>query len=498
MPVLALIIGLGFGGARVLASELPGAGVVAPPDAPPATLVVIGVTGLTWDDISAEATPALWQLAGGEVAAVGNLLVRSVRAGSCPAEGWLALNAGRRLGEVPATFASDLFGVPDDCLALVEPTGSRVAAWPVFQAANSGENLEALGSLAAWLDQTGLNGAAVGPGAAVALAGMDGRVAHYSAADEDPVALGQTVMSTIGGGADLVVVDAGGRVDGYGPSQLDERIAAVLSVTEGPVVVASLADFAKPAMAAVISRGLGPYGFSLIGSVSTRRPGLSQVTELQAALRAELLPAPVGPVSPWRFSPAGSDLDQVAGELRDQAAHATAMRSISGAGFVTVVGLAAFGLVAGLVAVARRQHRAFWEAAALWTACFPVAGLLANLVPWWRHSLPYFVWVGWSLGIALGLVVAVIGFRRLIWWKVMRSPVGAPGLIGLVTSGVLVADPLMDQRFTWAAPLGTPVLNAARLYGLGNPLVALFVVAVLVTAGLLAGSSWLRGRSVQA
>jgi len=484
-------------------SSFQSSAAIAHPDSPtaPEPLMVIGVTGLTWNDISPETTPSLWALAGANGAAVGNLLVRSVRAGSCPAEGWLALNTGRRTGEVPGTFRSDMLGVPSDCLELAEPQAGLVPAWADIRTANTGAIRDALGSLNQWLAQMDLTAAAVGPGAAIALADPNGQVGGYAAAPVEMRAFEQTVRAAVATGVDLVVVDAGSRSVGLGPTELDQRIGVALAATEGPVVVASLADFVEPALAVLVSRGLetgGTAQLSLIGSVTTHRPELSHVAELHSAIQATLLPAPVGPVTPWRLSAAGQELDPAIASLRDQATHAEAMRSTSMAGLLAVIGLAGVGLVGGLLALARRQRPARWEAFVLVTASFPVAGLLANLVPWWRTTQPFLVWVGVSLMIAALLAVVVFALSRGPSWSVLRSPMGAPGLVGLITAGVLVADPLVDQRFTWAAPMGTPVLNVVRLYGLGNPVMALFTVAVLVTAVLFAGSAWLKGRSSRA
>ena len=66
--------------------------VGADPDAP---LVVIGVAGLSWSDLS-EDTPTLARLADG---AIGSLVVRSVHPVTCPVDGWLALSSGSRAAD---------------------------------------------------------------------------------------------------------------------------------------------------------------------------------------------------------------------------------------------------------------------------------------------------------------------------------------------------------------------------------------------------------------
>src|SRR5438445_3032451 len=65
---------------------------LAAPDAAP--VVVLGVSGLTWSEVSASATPALWGLVGDS--AVAAVSVRTVAVVGCAADGWLTLNTGVR------------------------------------------------------------------------------------------------------------------------------------------------------------------------------------------------------------------------------------------------------------------------------------------------------------------------------------------------------------------------------------------------------------------
>ena len=85
-----------------------GALVASSPDAsPPAaskdlsgSIVVIGTGGLSWSDVSAQATPALWSLL--RDGATATLTVHSVRANTCPVDGWLTLSAGEQAGDSDA------------------------------------------------------------------------------------------------------------------------------------------------------------------------------------------------------------------------------------------------------------------------------------------------------------------------------------------------------------------------------------------------------------
>src|SRR5688572_6326878 len=55
-------------------------------------VIIAGVPGLRWDDVSPETTPTLWKLA--QTGSIGSLAVRSARVPTCQADGWVTLGAG--------------------------------------------------------------------------------------------------------------------------------------------------------------------------------------------------------------------------------------------------------------------------------------------------------------------------------------------------------------------------------------------------------------------
>src|SRR5260370_9605709 len=57
-------------------------------------VVVVGLSGLGWSGVAASATPTLWRLAG--QGSAGSLVDYAVLPLTCPADGWLTLNAGAR------------------------------------------------------------------------------------------------------------------------------------------------------------------------------------------------------------------------------------------------------------------------------------------------------------------------------------------------------------------------------------------------------------------
>src|SRR5690606_3639107 len=62
----------------------------------PGGVVIVGVPGLTWSDISASATPTMWNLAGS--GATASMSVRTIGSWTCAEAGWASLGAGERAG----------------------------------------------------------------------------------------------------------------------------------------------------------------------------------------------------------------------------------------------------------------------------------------------------------------------------------------------------------------------------------------------------------------
>ncbi|MDQ3628515.1 MAG: hypothetical protein M3419_06875, partial [Actinomycetota bacterium] len=94
LPVLAyVLVCLALFGGVLLRVAL--AASTTPP--PPADrVVVVGVPGLDWSDVSARRTPVLWRLA--ERAGTGSLSSRGTSSYACPRDGWATLGAGNRAG----------------------------------------------------------------------------------------------------------------------------------------------------------------------------------------------------------------------------------------------------------------------------------------------------------------------------------------------------------------------------------------------------------------
>src|SRR5690625_1143908 len=118
---------------------------------PPGGVVIVGVPGLTWSDISASETPTLWNLAGD--GATASMSVRTIGAWTCAEAGWVSWGAGDRAGGAAARAAH--------CMAqsrlpspVVTGSGWSVPHFDALVEANAAYNYGArLGSLADAVEQ---------------------------------------------------------------------------------------------------------------------------------------------------------------------------------------------------------------------------------------------------------------------------------------------------------------------------------------------------------
>jgi hypothetical protein len=489
-------------------------------------LILIGVSGLTWDDVSEQETPALWR-AMSQGADVAGTITRSARVGSCPAEGWLALGAGQAAGEVAGGAMSDMKTVdPASCAGLVEPTGQMIPDWDQLTAAAVGRQVP-LGSLAAWLRQAQADGpdrtdaspekvaagpaiGAIGPGAALALARSDGSFAvPYQPAPRAPEAWGEAVATAVSSGLDGVVVDAGTISPTLSPAQLDARLAAIWrallddSAQRGgvPVIILATLSAPEPAWGVTLRWGANPEPsprrIDLIRSATTQTDGLVSSWDLTAVFESGL-PGGAGVVpDPWHLAGDGLDVAEVTASLRDASHHAQVQRSSSqfawAASMVIALAAVAAALLAGISRPGQPARLRIICLVALTAGIFPAAGFAANLLPWWRSAWPLGTWLALSVAIAGGIGLLVRALCVNLNWPVLRAPLAPAGLAGLFACLILLADPIFDGRIVQDAPLGYPTLLGARFTGYPNTVFAIVLVGALLAAALAASGLVARG-----
>ena len=443
--------------------------------APARHVVVVGLSGLRWSEVSPAATPALWRLAA--QGSVGSLVDSAVLPLTCPADGWLTLNAGAK--------------------AQSEHTDAACGTFPAVVAAGGGAEVPGLGALESynqrfhdnpdWGLLAGAAGCAtaVGPGAALALADRAGHVASYL-----PSAAGLTagVLSR----CPLTVVDLGNlgsteraSVLAAADSEL-ARIAAELPAGTTLLVTAPGATTKPAHLQVALVSGPG-YRAGLLDASSTRQPGLVVLTDLTPTVLGWLgRPAPASAV--------GAPLTR-----GDRGALAPAIRSLTGRDTAEQVWrsthseffwaylladalvLAAIGLACWGAAPERRQQRArWWRVAGVFAAAVPVGTFLANLVPWWLFTHP----AAWLYGMAAAWAL-VIGTAALAGpWR--RDPLGPFGAIAVATLVVLGIDVMTGSRLQLETPFGLSAIEGGRFYGIGNEALGIYGVTALLAAAWLA------------
>jgi hypothetical protein len=502
--VAALLLGAALGAGTATAAS---AGIATAASAGPATatadaaraaqppptahpVVLVGIPGLRWSDVSAAATPALWRLA--SAGSVGNLVVHATSSLTCPADGWLTLNAGARAGaprphsgQCPALPAV----VPDRTASGATPAPADIRQMSALIAYNRQFHYSPDWGLLARAAGPGRCSTAIGPGAALALASPSGRVSGYLPS------LSAATRSTFAR-CPLTVVDLGPVPAASAPGGAQARAAAVrgddrtlaridAELPAGSILaVAAPADDLSPHLRLIVVDGPG-YAAGVLNTSSTRQPGLSQVTDLTAS------------VLHWRGQPVpsaavGADLTR-----GDRGSLPAQIRALVGQDTAAQVYRTTFGWFFAIFAVGEavvfgfiallwrgpqnaRRRRAAFRVAGVAAACVPVGTFLASLVPWWM--LPHPAVLLYVLAAAWAAVLAAIALTGP--WR--RDPLGPAGIVCGVTVAVVGLDVMTGSRLELNTPFGLNVLWGGRFYGEDNNTVGIYGAAAILCAAWLA------------
>jgi hypothetical protein len=435
-------------------------------------VVVVGLSGLRWSDVSATTTPTLWRLAG--QGSVGNLVDYAVKPLTCPADGWLTLNSGAR--------------------AQSDHTNAACGAFPAVQPDGAGASVPGLPALETYNHQFHNNpdwgllagrtpgcATAVGPGAALALADRTGHVASYLPAPDQ-------VSAAVLARCPLTVVDLGTLGSAERSSELAAadaelaRIAAALPPGTTLLVTAPGAPSKPPHLQLALADGPG-YSAGLLNAASTRQPGLVVLTDLTPTVLgwlgetvppqtvgAHLTRGDRGSLAATIRTLAGRDTaEQVWRDTHDEFfwAYALADTAVLGA-----IGLACWGATEDKL---RRRAR-WWRVAGVFAAAVPAGTFLANLVPWSTAAHP----AAWLYSVSVALAV-VIGLAALLALR-NRDPLAPFGAICLFTLAVLGIDVMTGSRLQLETPFGLSALEAGRFYGIGNEALGIYGISGLFGA----------------
>ena len=497
-------------GAAIVALAAPAAAMAGSAGAAgpgtPATghVVLVGIGGLRWSDVSSTATPALWRLAG--EGSPGSLVVSGIDPRTCPADGWLTLNAAARAAAPHAAVGP----CPADPPVTVQPSRAppgapspaRVAMMPRLVTYNHHFHYNPQWGLLAAAPGPGGCATAVGPGAALALASTSGRVASYL---PSPAGLAAATLAR----CPLTVVDLGNLPAAPAPAGQSARAAAVHAAdgqlgriiaglpADSTLVVAAPGDGLEPHLRLIAVSG-PRYRDGLLTAASTRRQGMVLLTDLTPTVLGWLgTPAPPAVVgSPLhavhRAGPGG--LAPTVRALTAQDAAAQVYRHTVTPFYLLVgFGYAALFALIALIPWARGprrgpRRRAVARAVGAWAASLPAGTFLASLVPWWTLAHPAAVL--YSLAVVWAAAVAAVALAGP--WR--RDPLGPPGVIAAATLAVIGLDLITGTYLALETPFGLHVLEAGRFYGLGNNAVVIYGASGILCAAWLGGALLRRGQ----
>ncbi|MEU6025145.1 hypothetical protein [Micromonospora sp. NPDC047134] len=473
--------------------------LAARPTTPPARpgadfVVLVGVAGLRWDDVDAERTPTLWQLA--RQGSIGSLSVRSAYRPTCPLDGWLTLGAG--------SFAGWTNGQPDGECPPTEvqvDRPDRIGANLPEQESVVVHNQDRLpwGTVPGALSESVRCSVAVGPGAAVAAARPFGRVDRYEPTlPADPAGLLSSCV--------LSIVDLG-TVAGADPAEraaaareADTQLARVLAARppNSLVIVAGVADTERPSRLHVaVADGPGWENGWLTSPTTARRGYLQLIDLAPTALTALGRPMPDRPFLGRPAESVGGRPDDLAAAITEPAdadREAAAQREVAG-GFFTLLAGVQVALAVAVLPLLRRARRhagpygpkpvsprvvAVVELLLVAAALAMPAALLAEAVPWWRNTYPAATFAGLTAAL---LAAATLLVRLAPGYRSTLGPLGA--VAGLTTLAVGL-DVVTGARLQLNGVVGYSALEGGRYAGLGTVGLGVFVAAALLTAGWLA------------
>lgn len=481
---LAALILVGFAVVPLLTTSAPAA-----PE-PVEHVVVVGATGVLWDDVDAETTPTLWRLT--DEGAAGTMTTRAAISTTCADDGWLTLGAGNRVRgrERPKAAICSSGGE----LAPVSPQNGG-AVLPDMRQVNQLNNEYSFGARPGLLAEQMSCTTAVGPGAGIGAARPSGKVDRYT--DELPGSADE--RRTLLGECPLALVDAGGVTEPEHASDSDRRDQLQEVDRNVGAVADSLPDrtllivvgvgetsSAPPRMHPAIVYGRGWEG--RLTSASTNRADLVQLIDVAAtalaAMDRDLPSAVLG--RPFRPHGSADDPAATAGDLADVDLASQVNRSmlrwfygllvVALLGYMVAATVAARWMRRGRTGPAKRFPRTLEVTGYALAAVIP-STFLVDLVPWWRLPLA-------PLGFTVLLVASTAGltFAALRGpWR--HSPIGPAAAVGGATAAVLAVDVLTGSHLHLNSVIGYSPLVAGRFSGLGNTSFAAFAVGALLLAG---------------
>ncbi|TCC59369.1 hypothetical protein E0H73_22180 [Kribbella pittospori] len=429
-----------------------------------AKVVVIGVPGLTWNDV--KDSPELTALV--NQSHVGSITVKTAGPHTCPVDGWLTISAGTRAwGSVADQPCGDLPAVTD----------GKVASWQTYVDRQAEHHT---GAPIGRLGQTGYPICGFGPGAAIALARTDGSVTNWQP-EFDQARLASPACGD-------AIVDAGALPIGEGRAEARKKVADLVAdarAAGGWVLLVGVSqELANSHQEPLVAMQLPPdNGPRWLTSDSTRRPGLIQLTDITATILKGRTAAEVDPAGAAKAGPLDGNEIHFTGPVHTNAEAVIENRLDANQRFEqprpVLVAVSVTILAAELLALAwfwftrsPRSRRTFIFTL-LTQGGFFIAVFLSTATVWWRWPAP-----GFSLYcVVLGISAILAAVSQLVLKRYAFLGITLAAYLILLVDGVLGTPLQFGSMFTDGPVVG------GRFYGFGNSTFATLAVAALVTAG---------------
>ena len=487
--LLALLGTLGWGSAAI---AKPREDAIAA-----SAVVVVGVAGLEWSDVTTGRTPTLARLA--SAGAVGTLSVRAAPPVTCAGEGWLTLGSGRSAAVVPSSMPVRAAGCGPRTAPPVRLAGkgASVDGWDALTEVNRELRFGAKpGFLGTRLTCT----AAVGSGGALAAADSSGNVDVYQPTlPADPTKLLAACPFTA---VDLGALPNAGAGRSAALTQLDADLARLDAARPAgsTLLVVGVADTDAQVgrLHVAIADGRG-FGAGWLRSPSTGRTPYLQLVDVAPTILAALgMPVPddtAGRPILRSSTERPASFGAFRAKLVDADTAAVARKHLVGPFLAAFAVFCALGYGTAAVLLRRRggerpstgRLRGVASVALTALGAFPVATFLANLLPWWRFHPT-----------ALALAIAILGSMALVTALALAPPWGATasgraGAVAAVTVVVLLGDVVGGARLQLNSLLGYTALEAGRFVGFGNVAFAVLGAAALLLAAVVSTGRSTRG-----
>jgi hypothetical protein len=450
-------------------------------------VIVVGVPGLTWDDVSKSRTPALWALASG--GSSGLLTTRAAVSQTCPWDGWVTLGAGNR-GVYPRPEA----GTPDPSAPLERPgcawqsgdpplIDGRISAdvTTANDSRNYGAEVAVLGTQLSCITSVGADAplAVAAPGVRVETASLPAASAGWrQLTHKCPLML-------------VAAQPVSASLPGHGAvKELDQILSGVTAEATGRadlVIVVGVSEIGVETSRLHVAVMYGPgVTAGVLQSASTGREGFVQLIDVAptvlSALDTATPPAMAG--QPFGSVTDRASLAQVIHGFSDEDLAAVQHRRLSSQFPFLLVGLEVLLCAVAFLWWRRDDGSSQWQrrcvrTAGLFVASVPVATFLANLFPWWRQGHPALALLACTLVTAAGVFALV----ALGPWK--QRAYGSVVALSAVTCGVLAADALTGSNLQLNSLLGYDGIVAGRFTGFGNMPFGVYAAAALICLSAL-------------